>query len=59
MVSFVSSRRTYAHERIVGVFYQLDYINNTALVQEWKLNIDAATYEKQRDDKVNRPSDKK
>ena len=37
----------------------LDDINHPALVQEWKLNIDAAAYEKQLDAKVNRPSDKK
>ena len=35
----------------------LNHVNRPALVQEWKLNIDAAAYEKV-DAKVNRPSDK-
>ena len=35
----------------------LNYINHPALVQEWKLNIDAPDYEKN-DPNVNIPSDK-
>ena len=35
----------------------LNYINHPELVQEWKLNIDAPSYEKN-DAKVNRPSEK-
>ena len=34
-------------------------INNTVLLQEWKLNIDAVAYEKQIDANVFKPSDKK
>ena len=37
----------------------LDGINNPALVQECKINLDASLYEKQLDDKVDRTSDKK
>ena len=36
-----------------------NHINNTALVKEWKLNIDAPEYEKKIDANVNRPSDKR
>ena len=34
----------------------LDDINHPELVQEWKLNIYASSYEKQLDAKANRPS---
>ena len=37
----------------------LNDINHTALVEEWKLNLDATAYEKKIDANVNRPSDKK
>ena len=37
----------------------LNNINNHELVQEWKLNLDAAAYEKKIDSKVNRSSYKK
>ena len=36
----------------------LDDINNPALSEERKLNIDAAAYEKKIDANMNRPSDK-
>ena len=37
----------------------LKYINNPASIQEWKLNIDAAGYEKNIDANMSKPSDKK
>ena len=37
----------------------LKYINHPALLQEWKLNIDAAAYEKYIDANMSKPSDKK
>ena len=37
----------------------LKYINYTELLQEWKLNIDAAAYEKNIDVNLSKPSDKK
>ena len=40
-----------------NVYSFLNYINHCALIQEWKLNIDAPAYEKQIDANVNRPSD--
>ena len=37
----------------------LEDINYPALLEEWKLNLDAAAYENILDAKVNKPSDKK
>ena len=37
----------------------LKYINNPALLQEWKLNLDAAAYEKNIDANLAKPSEKK
>ena len=37
----------------------LKYINDTALLQERKLNLDAAAYEKHIDANISKPSDKK
>ena len=37
----------------------LKYINNTALIQEWKLNLDDAMYEKIIDANLSKPSDRK
>ena len=34
-------------------------INHPALLQEWKLNLDAAAYEKYIDANMSKPSDKK
>ena len=52
MVSFVSSCRTYAHERIVGIFYQLDTVEilNSSLVLmlliPWLINGSRKTFQK-------------
>ena len=43
---------------IIYVELLLDDINHPALAQEWKLNLDATAYEKELNDKVNKPSDK-
>ena len=37
----------------------LKFVNHTALLQEWKRNIDAAVYEKHIDANLYKPSDKK
>ena len=37
----------------------LKYINHPALIQEWKLNPDAAAYERNIDAKLSTPSEKK
>ena len=37
----------------------LKYINHPALLQEWKLNLDAAEYEKNINANLSKPSDKK
>ena len=37
----------------------LKYINYTALIQEWKLSLDAAAYERNIDANMSKPSDKK
>ena len=34
-------------------------INHLALLQEWKLNLDAAAYERNMDANMSKPSDKK
>ena len=37
----------------------LKFINHPEFIQEWKLNLDAAAYEKNIDAKLSKPSDKK
>ena len=39
MVSFVSSRRTYAHEHIVGVFYHQEGDFNTKYTTKAKIRL--------------------
>ena len=36
----------------------LKYINHTALIQEWKLNLDTAAYERNIDAKMSKSSEK-
>ena len=37
----------------------LKYINHPALLQEWKINLDATAYERNIDANMSKPSDKK
>ena len=41
------------------VKYLLKYINHPALLQEWKLNLDAADYKENIDTNLDKPSEKK
>ena len=49
---------------IINIFSEyveplLKYVNHPALLQDWKLNLDAAAYEKNIDANLAKPSEKK
>ena len=62
--SYIQIELNDKNEMIINIFSAyvvplLKDVNNPALIQEWKINIDASAYETNIDANMSKPSDKK